>query len=308
MGKGRKKIAERQASKVAVSPTFIQYNHLGRDDRLFFAHCGLDRFIGIASKILRKRLGPAEIYKLDRPYFSEAGLSTLNGLISEILTIIGSHSNYRFGNEAANQDRYFRRPTERNTFPTHLFISRWQDGCRQLIEKNPGNKEKITAAGNQPGVVFSKKLFKGISAAKKLTYGPSKLGEIETRAVGLLYMIDLAWTTLRENREPTADGHATRASLPDVLQAGFALFSLLDESEQAVSRSEGGRSGNKTKRFEEAARIVRAIVQAEPDKDTAILAKRAEQRVSGECVDQEVPSYRWIAQEVRKIRKTLRRN
>jgi len=300
MGKARHKIENSSAP-----PTFIHYNALNREERLFFAHCGLDRIIGVAARILEKRLGPVEIHKLDRPYFSDAGLAFLNQFIMELLIMIGEYSNGRFGAKATCQDSYFRRPSERNTFPTHLFVSRWQHGANELIRKEPGNKEKIEKSAEIPGLLFSKKLFKGIGGASKLTYGLSKLGEIETRAVGVLYMIDLSWLTLQESRKLLKGKERKKISLPEILQAGFALSSLLDESDQMISRSRGGKVGDKRRDFGEALAIIEGVVKRDPELDTVHLANRAKAQIEAGCDTSEQPGMQRIRREIVKIKKSL---
>lgn len=52
------------------SEKFINYNLLDYDDRLLFAHSGLDRFVGIAGKILLKRIGDVRIHKFNEPFFN----------------------------------------------------------------------------------------------------------------------------------------------------------------------------------------------------------------------------------------------
>jgi hypothetical protein len=182
-----------------VAQNFIGYNNLSREDRLFFAHSGLDRFIEIAGRVLSKRIGLIAIHNFDSPYFSDEGVRAFNILIGDLLMLIGRNSNKRYGFKIKNQDFYFQRVSERNGFPIHLYISRWQKKNTQL-RKNKRYRETISKRKDVPVEVFSKKAFKGISAAHKVTFGRSRMNETETRAVGVLYMMNLVWKTIQEQR------------------------------------------------------------------------------------------------------------
>lgn len=284
---------------------FLRYNKLVWEERLFFAHSGLDRFVGIAGQMLKKRIGAVETHKLDHPYFSDSDLTSLNSLVEQLLELIGRHSNSRFGLQAERQDRFFHRPSEMETFPTHLFISRWQDG-KSTLEENPKYKETIKKNASLPGSAFSSTLFTGIPAAAKLTYCPKKLTKTETRAVGVLYMVGLIWDLLRESQKKKSK-KAQHFDTKATLRLGFTLYSLLDESDILVSRSVGGQSGSKKKEYPEATSILVSLFNGAPQKNTKILAKNALARISEECVESESPAERWVLDKIRELKRNLRR-
>jgi hypothetical protein len=220
--------------------------------------------------------------------------------------LIGRNSNKQFGFKAKNQDFYFHRVSERNGFPIHLSISRWQKKNTQL-RKNKRYRETISKRKDVPGEVFSKKAFKGISAAHKVTFGRSRMNETETRAVGVLYMMNLVWKTIQEQR---ADSNFKRDSDPGfavVLRAGFCLFSLLDDSDQMHSRSIEGKKGNKKLRFKKAAEITERMVRLDFEIETNVLSKRILERIKRDCTDDNRPSLRWIEDKIQEIKKSLRR-
>jgi hypothetical protein len=301
------------------SPNFINYNALDYAERLFFCHSGLDRLIGISGRILAKHLGPVEIYGLEKPYLSPHGLRVLNQLTQEVLEMIGGHSNKRFGPSAKAQDKFFHRPSERETFPTHLYISRWEEKKRQLVPEKkkegvPGSKEteedkrrknnEAIISGNLAdvrGQVYSKRAFKGVPSEHKIVFGNSGLSETETRAVGVFYMINLVWETARESRAAAQANPSDSLAL--TLHSGLTLFSLLDSSDRLVSSSEGGKSGDKKRRFEEATQIVEQLAAENPDLNTHNLVIRATQRIEGQCLEGERPSARWVLDKVREIRR-----
>jgi len=286
--------------------TFIEYNNLDHEERLFFAHSGLDRFIGIAGRLLAKRIGPVENVKTDQPYVSDNDLRTLNGLVGEVLELIGKHSNQRYGADPINQHRYFQRPSERNGFPVSLFIARWYEVNAQLVRKSKKHEKKIKENLSQiRGGLCSKKAFKGISAAKKVTFGKSRLTETETRAVGVFYMVNLVHKTLREGQIALDSGKAKTFDLSNALKSGFELFSLLDASDQMMSHSEGGKKGDKKRDYLEATKIAEEIVRADPDLSTNILASRALSRIDAECVEGEIPRRNWVLNKIRYFRKKV---
>ena len=68
---GKNKRAANVPTEEKEMPTFLSYNALDFEGHLFFAHSGLNRFIGIAAKLLATRIRTAAIHSLDGPYFSK---------------------------------------------------------------------------------------------------------------------------------------------------------------------------------------------------------------------------------------------
>jgi hypothetical protein len=254
---------------------FINYNRLEYKERLFFAHSGLDRFIKISSKILAKRIGRVETDSLDTPYFSEADSITINFLICDLLILIGKHSNDRFGPTPESQDNYFSRPSERNGFPSHLYISRWCEKKEQLLHKDKTkkdgeekNEDKIKRNANSPGELYSKKAFNEIPDAKKVTFGQN-MTETETRAVGVLYFTSLFWKTLQEQNNVKCSDDSKSVSIALILDSGFHLFSLLDKSDSMIAQSEAA-----TGRNARAHEIIREVYGLDPDEENPKLITR----------------------------------
>jgi hypothetical protein len=276
---------------------YLRYNELSREDRLLFAHSGIDRIIRNAARILSGRIGSVETYRLEQPYFSTEDIFVITDLISQLLGLIGRHSNLRYGRY---QNAFFKRPSERETFPYHLYASRFANTRQQLIKRAPRNAAKLKANGKGTPA-YSPKLFRGISGAGKIRFGRSKMNEAETRAVGSLYMINLMWETLQEAREAVLSGDAT--CLSRVCLMALELQSLWDSADRIVSLSKGGKKGNKKQlRFEEAEEMVKEIVDADSDVETEFLSQRAKLRLKRDLEDT-VPSERWIKDKIRKIKK-----
>lgn len=285
----------------------IEYNELSQKDRLLFAHSGLDRLIRISGNILEKRIGKIETIRIDRPYFSEASLAVVNDLIIDILELIGRHSNKRFGATAKQQNNFFIKPGERQTFPIHLYISRCENKVEQLKNKNEKTKA-IILKNSDKYPSYSKKIFEGITTAHKITFGKNKLTESETRAVGVFYMVNLVYKTILESQKIIESKMPEAVSLSTIILSGFDLFSLLDQSDLLATYSDAGKSGNKKKQYEEAEKIIENIVKENPEKATNILVKEAKYKIEAEYCGDRSPKDDWITKNVRLFKKSLVRN
>jgi hypothetical protein len=288
---GRKKkspIVRRAASEV---PNFIDYNNLDQKDRLAFAHCGFDRLISIASRLLRKRIGEVETVKLSVPYFTEPTLVQINALIDDLLWLIGTYSNSRFGQNPALQNSYFRRPSERTTFSAHLYISRFE-ATKTTLKKNEKYKS-IIEANSISAPAYSKHLFKGIIAAERMKFGDSEMTKTETRAVGVLYMLNLVRDSLKGVSENGLTG---------TIELVGSIHSLLDESDTLLSYSEGSLKADKSK-FEEALEIIRAECNRAGNKDHSSIARKCQKIINENLIQEECPKLPWITAKVKVFRK-----
>ncbi len=287
-----------------LGQNFIDYNSLSREGQLFFAHSGLNRFIEIAAKLLKKRIGPPNIHDNNRSYFSDKDWRIINILIRDLLRVIIKNGR-RSGLKTKDLHSRFQKRLQRNDFPVELHIARFEQMKRQLL-KNPLHAKIISDNSSLPESAFSKKLFNGISTAHKITFGRYKLTETETRALGTFYMIGLLWETAQETRECLRSKECESVNLPFIFHSMMRLFSILDESDRLIAHSDGGKRGNKKSEFVEAAAIVEKIVQADPEVDTSILSERAFERITGELDTEDHPSLRWVTRKVQQIKKIRR--
>lgn len=246
--------------------SFIEYNNLNREDRLFFAHSGLDRPLRVATLLLSKRIKFFEPKALDRPFFSDEDLRTLDRFIAEMLKLIGSYSNFRYSDDPKAQDANFKRPGEIETFPQHLLISRWESAKAQLLEKDPKAHKQFL---DTKTALFSKSAFKN-TYANKMTFTVERLTETETRAVGVLYMINLIWLSIHKAMNDTVRKNDRRSDFARILRYGIEIFSLLDESDKMLSRSKGSANKNRTEH-----QIIADVYKKYPKASMTVLIAKA---------------------------------
>jgi len=239
----------KSCNKELYSSDFITYNNLNYDERLFFACCGLEQFVETASRLLHERITLQNTHEPNKPFFAEKDLKIIDPLIKEILELIGKNSNERFGSTAEKQNQYFQNHSERNTFPYHLFVSRWQDTKNQLIKKKDSNQITIETNLKTCKELFSKKAFKGLNT-NKIRFGKSKITETESKAVGVFYMIGLLWKTIQE-----ISLNFNLNGLSNAVKSSFELIKILDETDLLITRIHGG-----SKKGEERRNLKRKII------------------------------------------------
>lgn len=224
---------------------FITYAHLSRADRILFAHCGFEPVLGVAAKLLDKRIGKLTLHSFDKPIFSDQDLRIVNVLTGNLLQLIGKFSNKRFGRKTKDQDRSFRKSTEFTTFPIHLAVTRWESTKARLISGDASNSKRLRQS--ERGALYSKVVFRDIPYANKVTFTRFRLSETETRAVGVFYMVSLIWLHVKakSNRRPEA---STSELISSGISYGLQLSSLLDTSDHLAARSKGGRNKNASER------------------------------------------------------------
>lgn len=300
---------------------FINYNKLGKEKKLLFMQFGLNRQIKTATKILSKRLfSEPDIYDLKKPFFSPEDEDIINGLISELLTMIGNRSNSRHGSSAKIQNKFFFQESERKSFPVHLLTSRWEETEYQLSPENKktnGELRKIARYEENRKIIqnnsknifrgglFSNKNFAGTKGVNKIRYGISNLNITETRAVGALYMISLAWLTIVEADLKLKSKKLNLPKLIDIFQIGFD-FSVLFHDKDLMDNSDGGRkSQRKSTLSEDARRITEEILNSKPAKSVSELANIAKRKISKECIEEDGATIRVITEYMRKYKKSL---
>lgn len=143
--------------------------------------------------------------------------------------------------------------------------------------------------------------------ADKVVFGRTRMTESETRAVGVLFMLNLVWATLLEKRKISNDIRETTANLAATLKSGIDLFSLLDDSDKWVAYSDGGKSGDKKRDDTEALAIIEQLVKANPELDTKILVRRILNKMTETLAEDDVPCQRWIAAKITGLKKILHR-
>ena len=221
----------------------------------------------------------------------------MNRLCGEMLQLIGTRTNERFGNAAENQHKFFSRPSERETFPVHLLISMFEETKGRLEAQSKTYEKKIRSNGDKARP-FSKDNFKGISAAKKVRFGATGLTKTEVRAVGVLYMLSLIWTAANELSKNDAPLKRSISDLVPALKMASDLFVLLDETEKLQSNSSAGKKGDKKRQFADELSLVEDFVRRYSDLSTAITVKRLRK-----LIPDNPPSDRWLLDNVRRLKR-----
>jgi hypothetical protein len=296
-------------SRKIIKREFISYNSLSWEDRLIFSHSGLDRFIKIAGNLLSKRIGSVEADRHNKPYFSDKDLGAINYLIRDLLIMILKNGHAR-SRHIRSQDLSFQfeKPGNRLDFPAALYVARFSHAKGKLM-KNKSSKEKIEENSSLPGSAFSKKLFAGIPSHQKIRYGLTKMTETETRAVGVLYMVNLAWMTFKDYPNVLNERASDKSQAAYIFQFGVRLFSLLDTTDQLAGYAAAGSKPKPPKpQFKEVAQFIDKLIKSEPEIERLHLLERIKQKIDSLYLSEDdLPSTRWVEDKIREIKRKLRR-
>lgn len=278
---------------------FISYDELDQRDRMIFLHSGLNRFVNAAKKILKSRISTTPTHDISKPIFSTEDLATVNNLIKEILDLIRRRNMACLGESVSYLNRLFRRPEEISLFPIYFhFAKRNEIHCRINKKKY---KNVLERNYKLHGSATSKSIFKGIPTTSRIRFGSSEMNETETRAVAVLYMVDLIWPFIKKNR---ADSRVHDFSF--IFSLAGALYSLLDASSILMGQAEGGKRFDKKEKWIPSDNIIQKIVQQHPNLDTQILVRKVVKKIelTNSAGDEiAAPSSRTIADKIRKIRR-----